>query len=152
MQRLLGEDFNPALLMIMIRKSLLWCILIMLVTVSVSLLYLRYTLPTYEVNAALIVKPTNTAQALNIEGGLFQAKNSNLDIEKDIQLMKSNVILDGVIDSLDLLVSYYLSGKFLNEELYPNHPFRIHVENIDDKITDQPIRFRFISGQKFQLD
>src|SRR5215831_2961168 len=88
LQRLLGEDFNPALLMIMIRKSLIWCILIMLVSVSASLLYLRYTLPTYEVNAALIVKPTNTAQALNIEG--FQGKNSDLDIQKDIQLMKSN--------------------------------------------------------------
>src|SRR4249920_1977280 len=111
MQRLLGEDFNPALLMIMIRKSLFWCILIMLVTISVSLLYLRYTLPTYEVNGALIVKPNNTAQALNIESGLLQGKNSNLDIEKDIQLMKSSVILDHVIDSLQLQVSYYLAGN-----------------------------------------
>src|SRR5580765_7583680 len=92
LQRLLGEDFNPALLYIMIRKSLLWCLLILLITTSAAFIYLRYTPPTYEVSASLIVKPINTAQALNIENNnnLFQSKNSNIDIEKDIQIMKSN--------------------------------------------------------------
>ncbi|MBK9730780.1 MAG: hypothetical protein IPO83_05780 [Chitinophagaceae bacterium] len=51
-QRLLGEDFNPALLLIMIRKSFIWCVIILLFTTSAALIYLRYTLPTYEVNAS----------------------------------------------------------------------------------------------------
>ncbi|MBK6482397.1 MAG: hypothetical protein IPG01_04520 [Chitinophagaceae bacterium] len=42
-QRLLGEDFNPALLLIMIRKSFFWCVIILLVTTSSALIYLRYT-------------------------------------------------------------------------------------------------------------
>jgi len=140
------------LLMIMIRKSLFWCILIMLVTISVSLLYLRYTLPTYEVSGALIVKPNNTAQALNIESGLLQGKNSNLDIEKDIQLMKSSVILDHVIDSLQLQVSYYFAGNILDEELYPNHPFNVQVDSVGNTIADHQVRLRILSNQKFEMD
>jgi len=152
LQRLLGEDFNPALLVIMVRKSLLWCILIMLVTISAALLYLRYTLPTYEVNAALIVKPINTAQALDIQNNLFQTKSTDLDLQKDIQLMKSNVILDRVIDSLNLQVGYFLAGKILHEELYKNHPFTITLSNVNDDMYDRPIRFRILSDQKYQID
>ncbi|MBK6482396.1 MAG: hypothetical protein IPG01_04515 [Chitinophagaceae bacterium] len=73
-------------------------------------------------NASLIVKSINTAQALDIENNLFQQRNSNLDIEKDIQIMKSNVIIDRVIDSLPLKVSYYRVGNILNEELYKTAP------------------------------
>ena len=152
MQRLLGEDFNPALLMIMVRKSLIWCILIMLVTVSSSLLYLRYTPPVYEVNAALIVKPTNTAQALDIPIIGSAGKGSNLDIDKDIQIMRSNVILDRVIDTLNLGISYFLAGKILNEELYPNPPFTVSLEKSDDNISNYPIRFRILNNQQYQIN
>jgi capsular exopolysaccharide synthesis family protein len=151
-QRLLGEDFNPALLFIMIRKSLLWCAVILLATTSAALIYLRYTPPNYEVDASLIVKSINTAQALDIENKLFQAKNSNLDIEKDIQIMKSNVIIDRVIDSLPLEISYYRSGNILNEELYKNNPFAIHASVNDPALYDRNIWFRFLSNTQYQLD
>src|SRR6185503_20780579 len=152
MQRLLGEDFNPALLVIMVRKSLVWCIVIMLFTISASLVYLRYTKPTYEVTASLIVKPINTAQALDIQNNLFQAKNSNLDIEKDIQIMKANVIMDRVIDSLNLQIAYFHAGKILNEELYRNNPFIVRVTQVNDNFYDRPIQFRVLDGIKYQLN
>src|ERR1043165_3758387 len=152
MQRLLGEDFNPALLMIMIRKSLVWCVVIMLITISAALVYLRYTYPTYEVTASLIVKPINTAQALDIQNNLFQAKNSNLDIEKDIQIMKANVIMDRGIDSLKLQIAYYHAGKFLNEELYKNNPFIVRVTDVNGNFYDRPIHFRLLDGGSYQLN
>ncbi|MCS6916423.1 MAG: polysaccharide biosynthesis tyrosine autokinase [Chitinophagales bacterium] len=152
LQRLFGEDFNPALLVIMVRKSFIWCVLIMLVTVSSSLLYLRYTPPTYEVNASMIVKPINTAQALDIQSGLFQTKHTNLDIEKDIQIMKSNVILDRVIDSLDLSVSYYRKGKILKEELYRNNPFEVDFVAGRDYAYETPINLRILSDSEYQLN
>ncbi len=151
-QRLLGEDFNPALLIIMIRKSLLWCAIILLATTSAALLYLRYTPPNYEVNASLIVKSINTAQALDIQNNLFQGKNSNLDIEKDIQIMRSNVIIDRVIDSLPLEISYYRSGNILNEELYKNNPFTIYATVNNPDFYGRNIKFRFLSNAEYQLD
>lgn len=150
-QRLLGEDFNPALLLIMIRKSFFWCVIILLVTTSSALIYLRYTPPTYEVNASLIVKSINTAQALDIENNLFQQRNSNLDIEKDIQIMKSNVIIDRVIDSLPLKVSYYRVGNILNEELYKNSPIQIEATVKESSWYDRPIRFRILSENEFAI-
>jgi capsular polysaccharide biosynthesis protein len=152
MQRLLGEDFNPALLLILVRKSFAWCLIILLITISASLIYLRYTQPNYEVNASLIVKPTNSAQALDIQNTVFPSKNSNLDIEKDIQIMKSSVIIDRVIDSLSLAVSYFRAGNFLNEELYKNSPFLVHAIVTDPSWHDHPVKFRFLSEKQFQLD
>lgn len=151
-QRLLGEDFNPALLLIMIRKSFFWCVIILFITTSSALIYLRYTPPTYEVNASLIVKSINTAQALDIENSLFQQRNSSLDIEKDIQIMKSNVIIDRVIDSLPLKISYYRVGNILNEELYKNSPFSIDVKVKEPSFYDRPIRFRILSEKEFAMD
>src|SRR5262249_6438774 len=108
--------------------------------------------PTYEVNASLIVKPINTAQALDIQNNLFQAKNTNLDIEKDIQIMRSNVIIDRVIDSLNLEVAYCLSGKILNEELYKSSPFIVKATMKQDAFYDYPVRLKIISSTQYQLD
>ncbi|MBK9730779.1 MAG: hypothetical protein IPO83_05775 [Chitinophagaceae bacterium] len=100
----------------------------------------------------LIVKSINTAQALDIQNSLFQQKNNNLDIEKDIQIMKSNVIIDRVIDSLPLQVSYYRSGNILNEELYRNSPFLVFAKVNDPQFYDRSINFRILSHKEFQLD
>ena len=114
MQKILGEDFNPGLLMIISRKSLIWCILIVLLSTSTSILYLRYTTPLYEVSAQIMVKQENTSNSLGISSGLSNVNQMDqMELQKNIQIMKSNVIIDRVIENLPLMVSYYNVGQVL---------------------------------------
>ena len=125
-QKILGEDFNPGLLLIITRKSFIWCVLIILLTMSSSLLFLRYSTPMYEVGATLMAKPENTSTAIGLGSNVIEG-GANFDIQRNIQVMKSNIILDRVLDNLPLLVSYYNSGQILVEEKYRNSYYEIYL-------------------------
>ena len=150
-QRILGEDFNPALLVIIIRKSFVWCVVIILLTTAISLLFLRYTAPIYEAGASLIVKPVNTAQALDIQNPIFQGKDANEDLQRDIQIMKSSVVIGRAIDMLNMKVSYYRKGQILDEEMYNNSPFEIKATPIDSTIENLKIQIKFDKNKNVTL-
>ncbi|HAP01403.1 MAG TPA: hypothetical protein DCQ93_05695, partial [Bacteroidetes bacterium] len=151
MQKILGEDFNPGLLMIIARKSLIWCVLIVLLTMSSSLLYLRYTQPMFEVGGTLMIKQENTSTDL----GIGSASNNVLDqdqLQKNIQIMRSNVILDRVIDNLPLEVSYFNLGQILVEERYKSSPFEVTPVIKNSELYDFPIFFYFKSARDYQIE
>lgn len=153
MQKILGEDFNPGLLMIIARKSLIWCILIVLLTTSTSILYLRYTSPLYEVTAQIMIKQVNTSSSLGISSGVSSADQMDQnELQKNIQIMKSNVILDRVIDILPLSISYFNIGQVLVEERYKTSPFEIQPVIIEPLAYDIPIYFIFKSSRDFEVN
>ena len=151
LQRLLGEEFNPALLGIIIRKNLIWSLLIIAILISAAFLFLRYTVPAYEVSASLIEKPVNTAQELNLQDANLPSKTPALDLEKDIEIMRSNVIIDRVVDSLNLLISYYAEGNILNNELYKSSPFILNGKVTDHSWLNTPLSFKIISETTYQM-
>lgn len=151
LQKLIGSDFNPGLLFIIIKKSFIWCVLIVLITMSSSLLYLRYTPPLYEVGSTLMIKPENTSKAIGLDNIGLEASRGNADLQRDIQVMKSNLIMDRVLDKLPLLVSYYNTGQILVEEKYKSSPFEILPLVKTNSIYDLPINFEFINNKSFKI-
>lgn len=150
-QKLLGNDFNPGLLYIISKKSFIWCVLIILLTMSSSLLYLRYTPPLYEVGSVLMIKPENTSKAIGLDNMGFEVSRGNADLQRDIQVMKSNLIMDRVLDKLPLLVSYYNAGQILVEEKYKSSPFEILPIVKSQAIYDMPINFEFINTKTYKI-
>ena len=152
-QKILGEDFNPGLLMIIARKSLIWCVLIILLTMSSSLLYLRYTMPMFEVSASLMIKQENTSVDLGLgTGQISENQMDQIEMQKNIQIMKSNVILDRVIDLLPLQISYYNLGQILVEERYKTSPFEIIPTVTDQLAYDNPIFFTIKTARDFEIE
>ncbi len=151
LQKLLGTDFNPGLLYIITKKSFIWCVLIILITMSSSLLYLRYTPPLYEVGSTLMIKPENTSKAIGLDNLGLDVSRRNEDLQRDIQVMKSNLIMDRVIDRLPLLTSYFNAGQILIEEKYKNAPFEILPIVKNNVIYDMPINFEFINAKTFKI-
>lgn len=151
LQKLLGSDFNPGLLYIITKKSFIWCVLIVLITMSSSLLYLRYTPPLFEVGSTLMIKPENTSKAIGLDYAGLEVSRGNADLQRDIQVMKSNFIMDRVLDKLPLLVSYYNAGQILIEEKYKSSPFEILPIIKNTSIYDLPINFEFVNAKSFKI-
>ncbi len=151
LQKLLGSDFNPGLLYIITKKSFIWCVLIVLITMSSSLLYLRYTPPLFEVGSTLMIKPENTSKAIGLDYAGLEVSRGNADLQRDIQVMKSNLIMDRVLDKLPLLVSYYNAGQILIEEKYKSSPFEILPIIKNTSIYDLPINFEFVNAKSFKI-
>ena len=139
--------------MIIGRKSFIWCIIIILLTTSISVLYLRYTSPLYEVNAQIMIKQVNTSSSLGLSNGVNSADLMDQnELQKNIQIMKSNVILDRVIDILPLSISYFNKGQVIIEERYKTSPFEISPTITDPLAYDIPIYFVFKSAREFEIN
>ena len=125
-------------------------IIIVLFTMSSSLLYLRYTQPLFEANAVLLVKAENTSSEIGM-GGLANSLAQD-DYQKDIQFMKSAIVLDKLVDNLPLQVSYFNSGQILVEERYKDSPFEIKPDLIDPVMYGVPIYLNVYNKKAFEFN
>ncbi len=106
-------------------------LLIFLSSVLIALILYYTTEPIYE-----------SYTAIAIDKNVPQTQNSNFDInvvlpeeniETQIDILRSNFLLEDTIADLKMSVKYYKNGFFKNVELYKNAPFEIGELSILDK-------------------
>jgi tyrosine-protein kinase Etk/Wzc len=117
----INNEFNPAILSTVVKRSWYWIILIFGVSISVVFIYLRYSKPIYESSAIIqVVNEDPGADVIGIEN-----INNKKSISKEIQLLNSQYLFDKAIRSLNLHISYFSKGEFLTEERYLQSTFNI---------------------------
>ncbi|MFP4089426.1 MAG: polysaccharide biosynthesis tyrosine autokinase [Cyclobacteriaceae bacterium] len=140
-----GIDLNK--LLQTARKNIVWIILILILTNSLAFLYLRYTRPVYESTSILKLDIKSEANILG-----FSNVNQNLDnLAGEIELLRSNMFFNRVVDAFDMDISYYAYGRVLYQERYNNSPFRVEYELKDGSFYDRNIDIEILNGQQFVL-
>ncbi|GBU08444.1 tyrosine protein kinase [Bacteroidales bacterium] len=102
-------------------KSFLLSIIICLV---VGFLYLRYSVPSYDVNTAIILKDSRKGGMGNTELSVFQGMgllSSNNNVDNEIEILRSQNLIEGVIKDLELYVQYSIKGIIKSTEIYGNY-------------------------------
>jgi len=118
-----SESIDFGKLSTIVRSNILWVVLIFVIANAVSILYVRYTKDVYESVSEIKLDVKQDASELGIRE---MVPDKNLDlISGEIETMQSKLFLNTVIDSLDLEISYFSVGNFLNEELYKAAPFSV---------------------------
>lgn len=107
------------------RRSLLWVVLIMLLSVSAAYLVVRYTKPLFESYSDIKLAYKSEASQLGFGTG-ENVSNFNF-ISGEIELLKSRLFFSQVLKALPLEVSYYTQGNFLDDEKYRESPFIAHA-------------------------
>ncbi len=145
------DDFNPGLLLYILNNSIIWIILSVVITVTISFLYLRYTPRIYESSTKLILKTEKSTQILGIQGLVFEKDMS--EVNREMQMIKSPIMIGTICDSLKLNIGYFKEGKskFIVEEIYKSSPFKIEGELIDYNISNVPIYLKIINKSKFLI-
>ncbi len=132
-----------------LKRSLVWILIIMVVTNVLAFLVLRWTKPVYQASSNLKIDFKNEANALGIDSR-FTDQNLN-NISGEIELLRSNLFFSKVIDNIDLDVSYFTPGNVLNDEKYRSSPIRVECNLKTGKYFDEPIRVRFEENNSFSL-
>ena len=96
------DDFNLGLLIYVIKKSIVWIVFIIIVCVTSSILYLRYTPRVYEASTTLMLKTEKTTQILGYQD--IRVEQDPSEVSQEIQVMKSNLLIDRVINNLPLQI------------------------------------------------
>ena len=126
------ENFNPKLLYYIFRKSALFIIIIGTVCFIVPFLIFRYSERVYDTNTVLIKKKSNESLFSKEKESMTGVDNNESKINRDLQLITSDIVLDRIVDSLDLEIEYFKNGKIPGNkfEIYKKNPFRLSRSEI----------------------
>lgn len=135
------------------RKSIWLIVLVFLITLTCSYLYIRYTRDLYEASSTLKLEMKSDAGVLGLNIQEDKHSQQLSDLSGEIEIIKSKMIYDEVIENMGLQTSYYQEGNVLYEEKYTSSPFYVTFEENNNKIIyDKPIKITIQDNQKFLLE
>lgn len=135
-----------------------WILISVLITLSACYIYLRYTPKIYQSTAKIkILKKKDSGMDLSgLTGNSPLFDMSKINLENEIQIIKSRRIIGKVIDSLNLNTYYYKSGRIKDNEIFGSElPFMIEwvsTKTEDLKPTlNETFVFKLINNHQFKI-
>ncbi len=116
----INDELDIKLFLYIAKRNILFPVIFIILALSGSWLYLRYTPPIYQTSA--IIQLGSQSEATRI---LPTANIYDDDMAKQIELMRSTVFLQRALSKLPLEVSYFSKGNIRNTEMYRNPPFTV---------------------------
>ena len=150
------ENFDAKLAIYILKKSKTWILVIGLLCFIIPYLKIRYSTPIYETTASLIKKKEVKNEILGDKGAEAFRSNDEEKIGRDIQMIKSDYLLEKIFDSLGLNVTYYRLGRFkINKfEFLPNLNFTIlndySIHNT--ALLNTPIEIEVVDKNTFHIE
>jgi len=127
---------------------------VFLVSVALCLLgaylYLRYTTPIYRVTGTLIFKQEAQSSSGKFDN-IFNAKNVN-DLQSEIEILKSQALMERVVDSVQLQTNYFAVGKIKTLNIYTDCPFRLNIIKLADSFSSFKMNFTFPAENEFRVN
>ena len=131
----LANEVDFEKLLTVLRKSWIWIVLLVLITNLAAYLVVRWTKPLFESYSDLKLNIKNDA---NLLGFMEVNEEQNLNsLSGEIELLKSKLFFNKVIETLDLGISYYSVGNILEDEKYRSPPFKVEYTQIAPWAYDQ---------------
>ncbi|MBW8049640.1 MAG: polysaccharide biosynthesis tyrosine autokinase [Cytophagales bacterium] len=146
-------DLDIDKLLLILRKNIVWIAIILILPLTIAFLYIRYTKPLYESSSILKLNIKNDAGVLGLQG-VEGSTWGNLilnNLSGEIELIKSKLIYDQVIDNINYDVSYYAYGRFLYDERYKNAPFKVEHEIKNQAFYSTKFDVDILDNDEFRL-
>lgn len=96
-----------------------------------AFIYLRYTIPVYNVGGTMLIKSESPSSRSDKFEDMF-VNDKAQNIQNEIEILKSKPLMQRVVDSLDLKFTYYVVGKIKTVNIYNQAPFQIHILKLND--------------------
>ena len=108
-----------------------WFLLSLIICLGAAAIYLRYTTPTYQAYAKLLIKDnegnSNSRNNMLNTSTLGIITNSN-GIDNEMEILRSHSIAEQAVRDLKLYVNYYIKGKIKYNLLYKSQPINVDVD------------------------
>lgn len=112
-----------------------WFIFSAIVALILTLLYLRYTTPTYNIKSTVLIRDAKKSPSVGGDFAVLQdlsglggmATNS---IDNEIEIFKSKKLIREVVDSKQLQTVVMVEGRIRSTELFgEDNPVQVHIVN-----------------------
>src|SRR6187431_1253521 len=128
---------------------------VFLVSVALCLLgaylYLRYTTPIYRVTGTLTFKQDESNRGGSKLNDIYLAKTVS-DVQSEIEILKSQELMERIVDSAKLQTSYFAVGKIKTLNIYNSCPFRLNIIKLTDSFSSFKMNFTFPTENEFRVN
>ena len=104
-----------------------WFVLCIIVSLSVGYIYIRSQIPQYIIETDILIKDNKTSGG---EKDLLQDLNINSSskvLDNEIEILKSNSLMESVVRSLNLQTSYFIQNHISKIVLYKDLGFSVEL-------------------------
>lgn len=122
-----GQDFNLKEILQRYTHKWYWFVLVAAITLVAAKVYLRYTIPSYQSKASILIKDDQSSGGL---GGISPFSDasyfsgiSSSKIDSELAILKSKRLISEVVKELNLNIRYENIGSIITSEIYTNKPF-----------------------------
>lgn len=146
------SEFDFEKFLWILRRSIIWMVLIFFICIAAVYIGLRYVKPIYQSDSSIQLEARGTAPTLSL--GIFKDDNNISDyLVGETEFIKSNMVKDEVIYMLDLYVSYWTKGRFIDDEKFGSTPFKVvNYEVKNNEFFDrQKISIQMIDSVNFSM-
>lgn len=127
----INKTYDSFLFRTILRRFWWWMPVLMVFFFVLAMMYLRYTKPLYESQLILQIESEDNAKnIIDVE---------NINTKKDVffsevELLKSELLFQQAIQSLNMNISIFYKGKILTEEKYKSGSFNIQPYHLNDSL------------------
>jgi tyrosine-protein kinase Etk/Wzc len=143
------NDVDWQKLAVVLRKSILGVLIILLLSISVAYLIIRYTKPVYESYSEIKLGKEDQSNVLklpNVDNG-----ESFALLSSEMELITSRLFFNKVIESVRLNPQYFTYGQFLVDEKYSNPAFTIDYTLKNIALYNTKIDLTILDSTRFIL-
>lgn len=143
-----SNEFDIGLFIYVVRKSLIWVAIVIVLALLAAFVNLRYTPLVYQSKAVIqLAEEDNVNRILNVE-----KVHEESQVETRVEQLRSKLLISRTLHQLPMRVSYYAKGQILTSEHYSFSPYKVDLlELVNPSIQDLPIVIRFASPEHFDL-
>ncbi|TAE46881.1 MAG: polysaccharide biosynthesis tyrosine autokinase [Cytophagales bacterium] len=150
------SDIDIVKILSILKKSILWILLINIIIFITVFFILRYTAPIYRSTSAIKLTIKNEKAVSTLQGILGGASGGGVtsadatNIIGEIAFIQSEIVAKEVIKIVGLDVSYFLKGTIMDSEIYLSAPFVVSNHK-ETTYLDQPIYINILSLQEYKI-
>ena len=118
-----------------------WFLAVAILSLSVAYTYLRYASDIYQTTAKIKILD-NSKGGMKLPSDVAALfSNSKVNLDNEMEVLKSHRLLELVAKNLNLCTSYYSVGNIKTTELWKNKPFKMIWLDSKDNINTKKIAF-----------
>lgn len=125
-----------------------WFLIGVIIAMSAALIYLRYTPKIYSSSSKMQI--LNKGKGLELPSAGFVFNRSNINLENEMEVIKSMRISERVVRNLDLTMRFYEEGNVRTSEI-DRFPFKLKKTIANDSITSYASFKILITDKGFEV-
>jgi tyrosine-protein kinase Etk/Wzc len=148
------ESFNLKEFLLKYIQYWYWFVLSIIVALLAAFLYLRYTVPQYNIKASLLLRIDDKGgSGISEEDALGEIAvfKTKKNVDNEIQILKSQTLMEQVVRELGIDINYINKGHIKDNELYSLSPIKVIPIALKDPIYSQQFLFTYLGNNRYKL-